>query len=115
VPRTERGVARAARGGAEVIAISTFYTALAIGTMSIVTPISATSALVTFVAGLASGERPGAAQLTGAVVAAAGVLLVAGAPRRDRRHAGPAHWLLATADYDTPSGHGSASARNSSP
>jgi len=64
-------------GVASVVAISCFYTALAIGSMSIVAPISATSALVPFVVGLALGERPAAAQLVGVVLAAAGVLLVA--------------------------------------
>src|SRR5674476_376926 len=50
-------------GLASVVAISCFYKALAIGSMSIVAPISATNALIPFLAGLA--------------LAAAGVLLVA--------------------------------------
>jgi len=64
-------------GVASVIAISCFYKALAIGSMSIVAPISATSAMIPFLVGLALGERPGAAQLAGVVLAAAGVVLVA--------------------------------------
>ncbi|MEI6725089.1 MAG: DMT family transporter [Actinomycetes bacterium] len=64
-------------GVASVIAISCFYKALAIGSMSIVAPISATSAMIPFLVGLALGERPGAAQLAGIVLAAAGVVLVA--------------------------------------
>ncbi len=64
-------------GLASVVAISCFYKALAIGSMSIVAPISATNALIPFLVGLATGERPSAAQLAGVALAAAGVLLVA--------------------------------------
>ena len=49
-----------AGGAAGAVAISTFYRALAIGTMSVVAPISAMSALIPFVVGLAGGERPAA-------------------------------------------------------
>jgi drug/metabolite transporter (DMT)-like permease len=69
-------------GLASVVAISCFYKALAIGTMSIVAPISATNALIPFVVGIAGGERPAAAQLAGVVLAAAGVILVAIEPAR---------------------------------
>jgi len=64
-------------GLASVVAVSCFYKALAIGSMSIVAPISATNALIPFLVGLAVGERPSAAQLAGVALAAAGVLLVA--------------------------------------
>jgi drug/metabolite transporter (DMT)-like permease len=64
-------------GVASVVAISCFYKALAIGSMSIVAPISATNALIPFLVGLALGERPSAAQLAGVVLAAIGVVLVA--------------------------------------
>ena len=50
--------------------------------MSIVAPISATSALVPFVAGIATGERPAALQLLGVALAAAGVVLAAIEPER---------------------------------
>lgn len=69
-------------GAASVVAISSFYKALAIGTMSIVAPISAMSGLVPFVAGLAGGERPAATQLAGVALAAAGVVLAAVEPER---------------------------------
>jgi drug/metabolite transporter (DMT)-like permease len=69
-------------GIASVIAISSFYKALAIGTMSIVAPISATNAVIPFAAGIAGGERPAALQLAGVALAAAGVLLVAIEPAR---------------------------------
>jgi drug/metabolite transporter (DMT)-like permease len=60
-------------GGA--VALSAFYRALAIGTMSIVAPISATGAAVPVVVGLATGDRPGALQLAGIGAAAVGVVL----------------------------------------
>ena len=69
-------------GLASVVAISAFYKALAIGTMSIVAPISATNALIPFVTGIAMGERPTALQLGGVALAAVGVILVAIEPAR---------------------------------
>jgi len=69
-------------GVASVVAISSFYRALAIGTMSIVAPISATSGLVPFAAGIIQGERPAALQLLGVALAAAGVVLAAVEPER---------------------------------
>ena len=64
-------------GLAGAVAISCFYKALAIGSMSIVAPISATNAMIPFLVGLALGERPSPMQLAGVALAAAGVLLVA--------------------------------------
>ena len=64
-------------GLASVVAISCFYKALAIGSMSIVAPISATNALIPFLVGLATGEHPSLTQFAGVALAVAGVLLVA--------------------------------------
>ena len=69
-------------GLGSVVAISCFYKALAIGTMSIVAPISATNALIPFAVGIAAGERPTTVQLAGVVLAAVGVILVAVEPAR---------------------------------
>jgi drug/metabolite transporter (DMT)-like permease len=77
-------------GLASVVAISCFYKALAIGTMSIVAPISATNAMIPFVAGLAAGERPTAVQLAGVALAAVGVMLVAIEPARSGETIGAA-------------------------
>jgi uncharacterized membrane protein len=63
-------------GLASVVAISCIYKALAIGSMSIVAPIGATNAMILFLVGIATGERPTTAQLAGVALAAAGVLLV---------------------------------------
>lgn len=54
-----------------------FYRGLSIGAMSVVAPVSALSAGIPVVFGLASGERPSALQGAGMVVAIAGVVLAA--------------------------------------
>jgi drug/metabolite transporter (DMT)-like permease len=63
-------------GVAGSVALLSFYKALAIGTMSIVAPLTATSALIPFLWGIAGGERPGAGQLVGVALAVVGVLIV---------------------------------------
>jgi drug/metabolite transporter (DMT)-like permease len=60
-------------GGA--IGLSAFYKALALGTMSIVSPVTACGALVPFGLALATGERPSGRVVGGAVVALAGAVL----------------------------------------
>jgi drug/metabolite transporter (DMT)-like permease len=67
-------------GSAGIIALGCFYRALAIGTMSVVAPISATGAAVPVLVGLAEGERPGALQIAGIAVALAGVILASREP-----------------------------------
>jgi drug/metabolite transporter (DMT)-like permease len=62
-------------GSAGVVALGAFYRGLAIGTMSVVAPISATGAAVPVLVGLAEGERPGVLQVAGMVAALAGVIL----------------------------------------
>ena len=62
-------------GSAGVIALAAFYRGLAIGTMSVVAPISATGAAVPVLVGLAEGERPGVLQVAGMAAALAGVIL----------------------------------------
>jgi drug/metabolite transporter (DMT)-like permease len=60
-------------GGGSGLAL--FYAALAVGTMSIVSPVAACGALVPFGLALARGERPSALVLAGAVAALAGAVL----------------------------------------
>jgi drug/metabolite transporter (DMT)-like permease len=57
------------------IGIAAFYRALATGTISIVSPISACGALVPVVLALAQGERPGSLALAGSAIALAGAVL----------------------------------------
>jgi drug/metabolite transporter (DMT)-like permease len=63
-----------------LLGLLAFYRALAIGTMSIVAPISATGVAIPVLVGLASGERPGTLQLAGIALACAGVVLAAREP-----------------------------------
>jgi drug/metabolite transporter (DMT)-like permease len=58
-------------GGA--IGIGALYQGLAVGSMGIVAPITATSPLIPLTVGLLRGERPSALQLTGIAVALVGV------------------------------------------
>jgi drug/metabolite transporter (DMT)-like permease len=60
-------------GGGSGLAL--FYRALAVGTMSVVSPVAACGALVPFGLALATGERPSTLVLAGAVVALAGAVL----------------------------------------
>src|SRR6059058_3250323 len=74
-PSTRAALCAIGAGTAGIIALAAFYRALAIGTMSIVAPISATGSAVPVIVGLASGEHPGAVQLAGIAAAAVGVVL----------------------------------------
>ena len=82
------GLAAGAGGGAGLAA---FYRALALGTMSIVSPVVACGAVVPFAISLATGERPSAVALAGAVVALSGAVLASveesRAPARERAQA----------------------------
>jgi drug/metabolite transporter (DMT)-like permease len=62
-------------GIAGIAALTAFYRALAIGTMSIVAPISATGVAVPVIVGVAGGDRPAALQVVGIVAAMLGVVL----------------------------------------
>ena len=67
-------------GAAGCLALAAFYRGLAIGTMSIVAPISATGAAVPVLVGVASGERPGVIQVLGIALAMVGIILAAREP-----------------------------------
>jgi drug/metabolite transporter (DMT)-like permease len=78
-----------AGGLAGALALTAFYRALAIGTMSIVAPISATGAAVPVLVGVAGGERPGALQVVGIAAAVVGVVLASREQGTDRGPEGP--------------------------
>ena len=82
------GLAAGVGGGAGLAA---FYRALAVGTMSIVSPVVACGAVVPFTISLATGERPSNIALGGAVVALVGAVLASAeesrAPVRGRAQA----------------------------
>ena len=62
------------------LALAAFYRGLAIGTMSIVAPVSATGAAVPVLVGVIGGERPGTIQAAGLVLAMVGIVLAAREP-----------------------------------
>jgi drug/metabolite transporter (DMT)-like permease len=64
-----------AGGLSGVIGLGCFYRALAIGTMSVVAPISAAGVALPVVVGIATGNRPSAVTALGLVVTVAGVVL----------------------------------------
>jgi drug/metabolite transporter (DMT)-like permease len=92
-------------GVAGIIALTCFYRALAIGTMSVVAPISATAAAVPVLVGLIEGERPSGLQIAGMAMALAGVILASrepveeGCPPANRAAIGLA--LVAAAGFGT--------------
>jgi drug/metabolite transporter (DMT)-like permease len=71
----------AAAGASGCIGIATLYRGMAIGAMGIVAPISAVSAVIPFVVGVGSGERPSALQVGGILVALTGVAVASREPR----------------------------------
>jgi drug/metabolite transporter (DMT)-like permease len=73
------GLLAGTAGGAGLAA---FYQALALGTMSIVSPLVACGAVVPFGISIATGERPSAVALVGAVAALAGAVLASAEERR---------------------------------
>ena len=69
------------------LGLAAFYRGLAVGAMAVVAPISATGAAIPVVAGLVSGERPGAAQTAGIALAIVGVVLASREAREEGRPA----------------------------
>ena len=62
--------------------LAAFYKALSLGTMSVVSPIAACGAVIPFGISLATGERPAAFAVAGAVLALAGAVLASVEERR---------------------------------
>lgn len=67
-----------AAGVAGLAGLVTFYRALAIGTMGVVSPIAALGAIVPVLVAVAEGERPGPVEIAGMVLALAGAVLASG-------------------------------------
>jgi drug/metabolite transporter (DMT)-like permease len=77
-----------AGGLCSAVGLSAFYKGLAVGTMSIVSPVAACGAVVPFALALARGERPSVWAIGGAIVALVGAVLASAAESRaagDRR------------------------------
>jgi drug/metabolite transporter (DMT)-like permease len=64
-------------GLAGAVGIAALYRGLAVGSMSIIAPITATGAVIPVVAGIATGERPTQLQGAGLALALGGVVLAA--------------------------------------
>jgi len=79
------------------IGLACFYRALAVGTMSIVSPVAACGALVPFALSLATGERPSGLVVGGAVAALAGAVLASAEEHRSDEPARRQGALLALA------------------
>jgi drug/metabolite transporter (DMT)-like permease len=73
------GLIAGAGGGAGLV---TFYRALSLGTMSVVSPLVACGAVVPFAISLATGERPAVVAVAGAVLALGGAVLASVDERR---------------------------------
>jgi drug/metabolite transporter (DMT)-like permease len=71
-----------------LVALVSFYAALAEGTMGVVAPIAAVGVAVPVAVGVAQGARPGALQAVGLAVAVAGVVLASGPELQSRRQHG---------------------------
>ena len=86
-----------------VLGLSAFYRGLAVGSMGVVGPISATGAFVPFAYGLARGEHPSALQLAGVGLAVLGVVAASLEPipesRRRRIGAGVGLALIAACGF----------------
>lgn len=72
-----------AGGAAAMAGLGAFYTAMAMGTMSVVAPIAALGVVVPVGVGLARGEEPGALAFAGLAVAIAGVVVLSTEERSD--------------------------------
>jgi drug/metabolite transporter (DMT)-like permease len=93
-------------GAAGAAAIGAFYHGLAIGTMSIVAPISATGAVIPVAVGVIGGDRPSALQAAGVTLAVAGVVLASreldeGGRRPERARRSLLLALVAAAGFGT--------------
>ena len=84
-PSTAAAGWAALAGAAGIVALGAFYRALAIGTMSVVAPISATAAAVPVLVGLVEGERPSSLQIAGMAIALGGVILASREPIEEGR------------------------------
>jgi drug/metabolite transporter (DMT)-like permease len=106
-PHRDEVLAAMAAGLAGEVALGCFYRGLAIGTMSIIAPISATGAALPVIVGLASGDALSAAAAAGIGLAVVGVVLasretgepIAGGPSAGSHRAAIGLALLAAVGF----------------
>jgi drug/metabolite transporter (DMT)-like permease len=87
LPGTRAAILAMVAGIAGVIALGCFYRALAIGTMSIVAPISATGVTLPVVVGIATGDSVSTIVAAGLVVTVCGVVLASRERHEDAERA----------------------------
>jgi len=80
LPSGTAALSAVAAGIGGCFGLGALYRGMAVGAMGIVAPVSAVSAVIPFTVGVASGERPGALQLAGILVALGGVALASREP-----------------------------------
>ena len=93
-------------GLASMTAVSSLYKALAIGSMSIVSPISASYPIVPVIYGLARGERPSAVQLAGMALVVGGVIAASYVRERSKEPAPAGDAAVAAVPGAPPAVHG---------
>jgi drug/metabolite transporter (DMT)-like permease len=86
-PSTRAVLCALGAGTAGIVALGAFYRALAIGTMSIVAPISATGVALPVIVGIATGDRPSAVVVAGLVFTTVGVILASREVHEDEESA----------------------------
>jgi drug/metabolite transporter (DMT)-like permease len=86
-PSTRAVLCALGAGTAGIVALGAFYRALAIGTMSIVAPISATGVALPVIVGIATGDRPSAVVVLGLIVTTVGVILASREIHEDEEQA----------------------------
>jgi drug/metabolite transporter (DMT)-like permease len=84
-PPTDSILAGLCAGVFGIAALTCFYRALAIGTMSIVAPVASTGVALPVLVGLATGDQPGAARSLGLAAAVVGVVLASRETPSDAR------------------------------
>ena len=89
-PATRAAVLSVVAGAAGIVALGCFYRGLAVGTMSIVAPISATGVVLPVVVGVATGDALSALVSVGLVVTVAGVVLASREQHEDEQRAADA-------------------------
>jgi drug/metabolite transporter (DMT)-like permease len=96
-PSTRAALCALGAGTAGIVALGAFYKALAIGTMSIVAPISATGVTLPVIVGIATGDRPGPIVIAGLVITTIGVIMASREIHEDEERATAARTAIGLA------------------
>jgi drug/metabolite transporter (DMT)-like permease len=104
MPGSEEMLLAGASAFAGIAGLAAFYRAMAVGTMSVVAPISATAAAIPVTVGIATGDRLSAVQVVGLAMAFAGVVVASREPPKEghpRTTRGAGLALVAAAGFGT--------------